>query len=118
MRLARDTYPSDFEIQLIAETLQLSQDALSYDAAQFPAQLLGRIPYNINYFLDQNPVQSKSKKKPPKKEDRYKVTCTFVNKYYIAIYCKNMINNQCAATKPFINLHSLALSLLTIWKKL
>ena len=40
---ARQVFTDDEDITLVAEALQLSQNALFYDVNQLPGQLLGRI---------------------------------------------------------------------------
>lgn len=41
--MARATFPRDQDLQVLTETLQLSQEALSFDSKELAGQLLGRI---------------------------------------------------------------------------
>ena len=40
---ARKTFPEDEDVKMVAEALQLSQDALQYDPLQLPAHVIGRL---------------------------------------------------------------------------
>ncbi|XP_070204069.1 uncharacterized protein [Littorina saxatilis] len=53
---ARKAFPNDEDLKIVAEALQLSQDALQYDPLQLPAQIICRlqsVPKGVQGFLQQ-----------------------------------------------------------------
>ena len=43
LKMARATFPEDQDLQVVTECLQLSQEALTFDAGELSSQLIGRI---------------------------------------------------------------------------